>query len=167
MATITRQASPLPLAWNIDQQPQETIVEFRGEIDENVDFSELRRHLKGSVVFHLGSVRRINSCGVREWVNFVRNLPNVRTLEFTHCSPVTVTQLNMIYNFRGPAYIRSFYAPYVCENCDHEEEKLLDTKSQFAGGDLQAAPNFVCEECNEPLEFDDIPERYFAFLLNS
>jgi hypothetical protein len=44
-------------------------VEFFGEIDENADFAELRRRLKGPVVFHLAEVRRINSCGVREWVN--------------------------------------------------------------------------------------------------
>ena len=107
-----------------------TTVEFVGEIDENADFADLRRRLRGPVAFQLGEVRRINSCGVREWVNFVRDLPHVTDLSFSHCSPAIVTQLNMIYNFRGRAKIRSFYAPYVCDACGREEEQLIDAHAE-------------------------------------
>ena len=153
-----------PLSWRIKERPGFTTVEFTGEIDENADFSELRRQLRGSVVFRLSNVRRINSCGVREWVNFVRDLPNVTELVFSHCSPAIVTQLNMIYNFRGNASVRSFYAPYVCENCGIEEEKLLDVDTHFANGNIGNPPEFVCERCRDPLQFDDLPERYLSFL---
>ena len=152
------------LSWRIKERSGFTNVEFSGEIDENADFSELRRTLKGSVVFHLGSIRRINSCGVREWVNFVRDLPAITELVFSHCSPAIVTQLNMIFNFRGSARLRSFYAPYICEDCNIEEEKLLDVESQMAKPDIAEVPEFNCEKCGEPLEFDDLPERYLAFL---
>lgn len=152
------------LSWRIKERAGFTTVEFSGEIDENADFSELRRRLKGAVVFHLANVRRINSCGVREWVNFVRELPGVTDLTFSHCSPAIVTQLNMIYNFRGGAQLRSFYAPYICENCNTEEEKLLDIESQFPDGQVADLPEFTCETCSEPLEFDDLPDRYLAFL---
>jgi len=154
----------VPLSWRIRERAGFTTVEFIGEIDENADFSDLKTRLKGQVVFHLAEVRRINSCGVREWVNFVRELPQVTELIFSHCSPAIVTQLNMISNFRGPARIRSFLAPYVCERCNREEERLIDVRQHFAGGDLTRAPEFRCERCQSPLEFDDIPERYFAFL---
>lgn len=154
----------VPLSWRIKERPGFTTVEFSGEIDENADFTELRRRLAGSVVFHLADVRRINSCGVREWVNFVRDIPNVTDLTFTHCSPAIVTQLNMIYNFRGKAKVRSFYAPYLCESCQREEEKLLDVQSQFPNGELDELPEFSCSNCSEPMEFDDLPERYLSFL---
>lgn len=154
----------VPLSWRIKERPGFTTVEFSGEIDENADFAELRRRLEGSVVFHLADVRRINSCGVREWVNFVRDMPNVADLTFTHCSPAIVTQLNMIYNFRGHAKVRSFYAPYLCENCQREEEKLLDVQSQFPDGNLGALPEFKCANCSQAMEFDDLPERYLSFL---
>jgi len=157
-------AESVPLSWRIKERPGFTTVEFSGEIDENADFAELRRRLNGSVVFHLADVRRINSCGVREWVNFVRDLPNVADLTFTHCSPAIVTQLNMIYNFRGRARVRSFYAPYLCENCHLEEEKLLDVQSQFPEGNLDALPEFSCSSCSNAMEFDDLPERYLSFL---
>lgn len=109
-------------------------------------------------------MRRINSCGVREWVNFVRDLPHVTDLSFSHCSPAIVTQLNMIYNFRGNARIRSFYAPYVCEKCGQEEEKLVDVSAQGGG---QVIPSFACSQCGATMEFDDLPERYLSFLAES
>jgi hypothetical protein len=158
------QADSVALSWRIKERPGFTTVEFFGEIDENADFAELRRRLRGSVVFHLAEVRRINSCGVREWVNFVRDLPGVADLTFTHCSPAIVTQLNMIYNFCGNAKVRSFFAPYVCESCNYEEEKLLDVQSQFPSGNVNQVPDFKCEKCSMSMEFDDLPERYLSFL---
>src|SRR5687767_16034107 len=163
---IKQAAESVALSWRIKERPGFTSVEFFGEIDENADFAELRRRLRGQVVFNLGEVRRINSCGVREWVNFVRDLPSVSELVFTHCSPAIVTQLNMIFNFRGSAKVRSFYAPYVCDSCGHEEGKLLDVQAQFPGG-VGKVPDFACEQCGAPMEFDDLPERYLSFLAES
>jgi hypothetical protein len=158
----SRGVEPVALSWRIKERPGLTTVEFVGEIDENADFAELRRKLRGPVAFQLAEVRRINSCGVREWVNFVRDLPHVSDLTFSHCSPAIVTQLNMIYNFRGHAKIRSFFAPYVCDACGLEEEKLIDVASQAqAGGQL---PAFGCSSCGAAMEFDDLPERYLSFL---
>ena len=154
----------MSLSWRIKERAGFTTVEFTGEIDENTDFSELSGRLSGAVVFHLQNVRRINSCGVREWVNFVRDLPSVTELTFTHCSPAIVTQLNMIYNFRGNATLRSFYAPYICDECDIEEEKLIDIASSFKAGEPLEPPEFTCENCSGPLEFDDLPDHYLAFL---
>ena len=153
------------LTWRIKERPGFTTVTFVGEIDENADFAELRRKLKGHVEFNLGEVRRINSCGVREWVNFVRDLPQVNELTFTHCSPAIVTQMNMIYNFRGRAKVRSFLAPYVCESCNHEQEQLLDVQTHFRTKDFRQMPDFKCEKCASAMEFDDLPERYLSFLL--
>ena len=159
--------NPVALSWRIKERPGFTSVEFFGEIDENADFAELKRRLKGNVVFHLADVRRINSCGVREWVNFVRDLPQVQDLVFTHCSPAIVTQLNMIFNFRGTAKVRSFLAPYLCENCNAEEEKLLDVQQHFPTRDVRRVPDFKCDKCSTRMEFDDIPERYLSFLAES
>src|SRR6266571_3360514 len=158
-----QQAESVALSWRIKERPGATVVEFFGEIDENADFAELRRRLKGAVLFHLAEVRRINSCGVREWVNFVRDLAGVGgELSFVACSPAIVTQLNMIYNFRGPAKIVSFLAPYVCAACDSEEEKLLDVKAHFPGRSREP-PDFTCPRCSGTMELDDLPERYLAF----
>jgi hypothetical protein len=161
---------PVALTWRVLDRSGQQVVEFAGEIDENADFGELRRRLRGAVTFDLAEVRRINSCGVREWVNFVRELgapgpAQVDELTFVSCSPAIVTQLNMIYNFRGHAHVRSFLAPYVCQECDHEESKLLEVAEHFPGpGKLRRPPDFTCPRCAGNMEFDDLPERYLSFL---
>ena len=161
---MAAKSTDIALSWRIKERSGFTNVEFIGEIDENVDFSDLGKRLKGEVVFNLSGVRRINSCGVREWVNFVRDLPGITNLVYSHCSPAIVTQLNMIYNFKGGATLRSFYAPYVCDDCDYETEKLFDIKDQFPNKSSADLPTFDCPECKTELEFDDLPERYLAFL---
>ena len=52
MATELR-AEPVALSWRVKERPGYTDVEFYGEIDENADFAELRRRLRGPVTFHL------------------------------------------------------------------------------------------------------------------
>ena len=160
---------PAPLArdtalhWSIVQKECGTVVEFVGEIDENADFSVLKHELQGDVEFQLAGITRVNSCGVREWVNFVRNLPHVSSLRFVKCSPAIVTQLNAIYNFRGPARVRSLLAPYVCEGCAIEEYKVIDVHPRFPRASM-VVPVFSCPRCGGPMEFDDLPERYLSFL---
>ena len=73
--TSSRMTESVALSWQLRERPGLTIVEFTGEIDENADFAELKKRLRGPVVFQLAEIRRINSCGVREWVNFVRDMP--------------------------------------------------------------------------------------------
>jgi hypothetical protein len=153
-----------PFSWHVAVRQGDWLrVELRGEVDENADFSELRQVLRGNVVLGLEGITRINSCGVREWVNFVRQLDGVRALWFARCSPPVVLQLNTIYNFRGRARVCSFLAPYVCEVCHIDEYKLLDVAEHFP--DRRAhVPAFRCHRCGGVMVFDELPERYLSFL---
>ena len=155
---------PASLTWRIEEVEGGTKVALAGEIDEHADFGPLRAELRGDVELDLGGIRRINSCGVREWVNFVRDVPHASSLTFRACSTAFVTQLNMIFNFRGPATIRSFYAPYVCDACGREEEQLIDVPSQAGAAGRPSLPTFACPDCGATMEFDDLPERYLSFL---
>jgi hypothetical protein len=139
-------------------------VELRGEIDENADFSDLQRTLSGNVELRLDGVTRINSCGVREWVNFVRGLERVKALHFARCSPPVVLQLNTIYNFRGPARVSSFMAPYICEACHVDEYQLLNVDEHFPDRAHPHVPAFRCKRCGGVMVFDELPERYLSFL---
>jgi hypothetical protein len=163
-AEVSPRDGEASLAWRVVEADGGTVVELVGEIDENADFAELKGRLAGAVTFDLAEVRRINSCGVREWVNFVRELPAVRELAFRRCSPAVITQLNMIFNFRGRARVLSFYAPYVCDHCGHEIEHLIDAAAQSALG-RSRVPDVTCAKCAQPMSFDDIPDRYLSFLV--
>jgi hypothetical protein len=152
------------LSWRIKEQADFTMVELKGELNESADLDRLRRRLKGHVILHLGSVRRINSGGVREWVNFIRDLTYAADVTLSHCSPAIVTQLNMIYNFRGSAKVRSFLAPYTCSRCDREEEMLIDPSQHFPTGRFDHMPDFNCNACGGTMEFDEVADRYLGFL---
>ncbi len=153
------------LDWSFDRRSGLVYVSLKGEIDENARLGELARRLDGKVVLDLADVRRINSAGVREWVNFIRELPKVEEISLARCSPTITNQLNMIFNFRGKARVESFYAPYVCEHCDVEVDRLVNVEEHFPDRDPAKVPSFRCEHCGAELTFDDIPERYFSFIL--
>ena len=154
-----------PFSWKVEARNGDSLrVALRGEIDENADFSELRTTLRGNVELSLEGITRINSCGVREWVNFVRGLDEVTTLRFSRCSPTVVLQLNTIYNFRGRARVISFLAPYVCEVCHTDEYKLLEVDEHFVDRTLKGVPAFRCARCGGVMMFDELPERYLSFL---
>jgi len=152
------------LSWQVEAVGGERLrVQLRGEVNENADFTELGRQLRGDVTLLLDGITRINSCGVREWVNFMRDL-RVDSLVFARCAPVVVLQLNAIYNFRGPARVESFLAPYVCETCHVDEYKLLEVAEHFPEKTLNV-PAFRCSRCKGVMTFDELPERYLAFLV--
>jgi hypothetical protein len=150
------------LSWRIKRRSGFTAVELYGIVDERADFSELAQQLSGVVVLELGSITRINSVGVREWIRFITGLPEVTELTLSHCSPAIVNQLNMIANFRGPGRIRSFYAPYVCGDCDHEEDRLIDLEADRPSA--ATLPTGRCPRCGQDMTLDDLAERYLAFL---
>lgn len=150
-------------------------VKLSGIIDEDNTLARSTKKLTGrTLVLDLAEVKRINSCGVRDWVNWLSDLhARGKTVILTRCSPCIVTQLNLVNNFAGRAMVRSFFAPYYCSSCDLEVLCLLQVED-FAGqaqpraprpGDPRT-PNVECPrrtpECD--LEFDDIEEAYFAFL---
>jgi len=155
-----------PLSWHIDRDEGSMTVSFHGGVDENVNLDDLAEELAGEVTFDLRGVTFINSCGVREWVNLMRSLTRVRTLAFTHCSTAVVAQLNLVFNFRGNAEVRSVYVPYYCHACDSECSCLHEIEGKSLDQVLQSLPR-LCDSCGAEMECDELPERYFAFLMVS
>lgn len=154
-----------------------TFVQLSGVIDEDNDLERSTRKLTGrTVVLDLAEVQRINSCGVRDWVNWLTELDaSGKRVVLARLSPCIVTQLNLVNNFVGRAQVRSFFAPYYCQKCDTEALCLLQV-SDFAGQsapraprlDDARAPSVRCQKSPADkacgLQFDDIEASYFAFL---
>jgi ABC-type transporter Mla MlaB component len=151
-----------PTSWRIKPRQGFTLVELVGDLDERTDLDLLRAQLKGTIVINLSEVRRINSAGTREWINFIRVLSVAAQVTLTHCSPATVQQLNAIYNFRGAAKIRSVLVPYWCDACDLYEDKLCNVEGLH--GAVPSLPPERCHKCGGPLECEELFERYFQFL---
>jgi len=115
------------------------------------------------VDFDLSQVTYINSLGVRAWVEFLRAAP-IQGYEFHACSVPFVLQAALSDAVMGRGTVASFFAPYVCDVCGHEEERLLQSATVLASVD-HAPPTFNCPSCGGALVLDDLPHRYLAFLL--
>jgi len=150
------------LTFRVSAGPGGEVLTVEGDLDETTDFAKAPiARATAPVAIDLGGVRRINSCGVREWVNFIRTLSQSRQVRLLRCSMPIVEQLNMVFNFRGTAAIESFFAPFCCSNCGASTAVLLTPAD---APQASAAPR-RCDQCGGSSVFDDLPERYFAFLL--
>tara|TARA_B100001971_G_C18268046_1_gene596723 strand:- start:162226 stop:162690 length:465 start_codon:yes stop_codon:yes gene_type:complete len=136
-------------------------VEFKlsGQIDEDADLSLLATD-KEKVIFDLENISLINSCGIRDWVQYQGSLPVASTIIYRKCPQVIVEQLNIIKGFIKPGgIVESFFAPYYNDAKD-EEVKLLITPDEVVDN---KAPVKKDSDGNE-LEFDEIELQYFNFL---
>ena len=105
----------------------------------------------------LGEIERINSCGVRDWVNWLCKLENNGTRSvLVECSPAIVAQINLVNNFTGNGVVKSFYVPYFCPECD--EEKVLLVEASDMGPPPHEPPTCRCDECDLVMDFDDMPD---------
>jgi anti-anti-sigma factor len=143
-----------------------TFVKLSGVIDEDNELADLTDKIpRGTAVIDLGEVERINSCGVRDWVNWLSQIEtNNAKVVLVECSPAIVAQINLVNNFTGSGSVKSFYVPYFCPECD--EEKVLLVESADMGPPPHEPPVCRCDECDLVMDFDDMPDSYFAFLAN-
>jgi CheY-like chemotaxis protein len=153
--------------WEINPgDDDKLVVTLQGDFTELTDFSGLVHHLAGQVEFDLSAVRYLNSSGVRNWVAFLRSLQAVSEYAFVRASVSFIAQASMVPAVLGRGQVASFFAPYHCDKCDRSDERLLQTASVGTMPTL-LPPRFRCSACNGELTFDDIPERFFAFLAKS
>jgi anti-anti-sigma regulatory factor len=137
-----------------------------GAIDEASGLARLLEHEKdGRLVLDLGGITFINSLGIREWIRMqhAAAAANVR-LELRRVAEVIVHQLNIMPAARGVSIVTSFYAPYVCDDCDNELPMLLDVYTHGADLAKQRPPAMTCPDCKRAMEFAHPPDLYFMFL---
>jgi anti-anti-sigma regulatory factor len=141
-----------------------SFVKLVGVIDEDNELTDLTDKIQGNtVIIDLGEVERINSCGVRDWVNWLGKVEARNTdVVLVECSPAIVAQINLVNNFTGSGVVKSFYVPYFCPECD--EEKVLLCETADMGPPPHEPPTCRCDECDLVMDFDDMPDSYFAFL---
>ena len=139
------------------------VVSLSGVIDADFKAEALADDLSGPLVIDFDAVSRITSFGVREWVKALRIIDSTY-VAFVRCRPAIVAQFNMVTGFAGGGDLLSFYAPYLCEACDHAFEDFVDVRRQYDKLSAFEAPDAVCPQCGEPAEFDDFPEEYFDYI---
>jgi len=133
-----------------------------GCIDERSDLSPLLS-LSGAntLVLDLAGVERINSVGVRDWIEAMRRIPADIAVYWDRTAVPMVCQMTMIANFHGHSHIRSIMAPYYCNTCDLEHQFLMTVDKALTSPPYEA-PSFDCPDCGKPMNFDEMEEDYFA-----
>lgn len=147
--------------WQVVKDGERTRVVLRGDFTEATRFDELLPAMVGRVVFDMARVTYMNSLGVRAWCEFLRQA-RIQGYEFHACSVPFVLQASMVKDVVGRGTVTSFFAPFHCIDCDHQEDRLLQSAAILASN--MEPPVFKCPSCGGSLEFDDLPERFFAFL---
>ena len=141
-----------------------TYLKLKGILDEDNLLSNLLSQIQGRLLLiDMAEIERINSCGVRDWVNWNNQIQALGIgVILLRCSPVVVSQANMVTNFAADAFIHSFYAPYVHPDTGEEQSVLLFTE-EIRKSNPVSAPK-IYNENGEELEFDEFEESYFAFI---
>ena len=143
---------------DIENEGGKQKVFLRGNVDEDADFESIKK-ITGDIIINFKDVKSINSCGIRTWVNFLKDLSG-RTVFYEECPPIIVRQMNMVPSFLGMAKVLSVYVPYVSDETD--EEKLV----LFAADKFTASGFTVPDTIEDPsgeMELDGNPQQYFAF----
>jgi CheY-like chemotaxis protein len=152
-----------PFQWQVSTENGRQVVTLFGVLRGDSDMLALKL-LRGEVFFRMREFRRISSDSVQRWIDFIRGLDMVSLIGLFEVPISFVHQANLITNLLDRQTVLSFYAPYACEYCGLEEEKLIDVAAHLDGGKRRTPPPFQCSGCGQPLEFDDLVEQYFAFL---
>ena len=150
---------------SIEENQGKSVIIFKGQIDENFEYKKIQLPQTQVIHFNLEEITLYNSCGIRNWLFFIREFSKYQELVFEKCSIGVIDQINMIPNSAGNARIDSFYAPYYCESCDNSEsDQLINVHDHMEKIQGKVAPEFNCKTCSKPLSFDALEDSYFDFL---
>lgn len=147
------------------KQGASATLTFAGSIDEDAKLPDPNEFKSmAEITVDMGGVQAINSCGVREWVKWIKAMPPTTKLIYTNSPKVIVDQMNMIGGLlpKGTV-IKSFQVPYFCENCKQVHAIVFNEGKEFQGKAAKA-PDLNCPKCGQPMELDVIEAKYFKFL---
>ncbi len=144
-------------------------VSFEGEIGEEARFKPVEG-IK-TILLDLDKVTFLNSCGLRSWILWIKEVPRDILKIFKKCPPMVVEQMSVLDGFVPQnSIIESFYIPYYCEDCDVDAKYLALRGEDFVGASVDSESevalrdNMICPDCNKEMDLDILPQKYFKFL---
>ena len=156
----------MALRVNIEKTDTGEQVWFDGDINEDAEVTliDLKSQLGPNCVFNLKNVSSVNSCGVRAWINFIRDVDKDREITLEECTPEIVSQINMIPNFKGASKIHSVYSSYICESCDTQKLVLFEEGKNLPKTSEESVEPVSCPNCSEEMEMEEIESEFFGWL---
>jgi hypothetical protein len=137
-------------------------VSLSGVIDEDADFNPHSLAGAPAIVMELGSVKSINSCGIREWIKWVGTAGSV-AVQYQSCPKIIVDQINMVQGFLpATGKVMSFYVPFYSDDSGEEKSVLFTAGKEYGEGGLK--PPEVKDSKGAVMEMDVVEAKYFKFL---
>lgn len=148
-----------------NQEGEAVTFVFEGSIDEDAVFTGLEPGGAAKVNLDLDKVKSINSCGIREWIKWIKTIPGNSNITYRRCPKVIVDQINMVAGFLPDnATVESFYVPYFSEDSGNEKMVLFEKGKDFTDNEVTAPEEIKDQETGEEMEMDVIESKYFKFL---
>ncbi len=147
----------------IDKSQPAWKVTLVGVIDEDADFNPHSLAGAPAVELHLGAVKSINSCGIREWIKWIGTAGSA-PVKYFECPKIIVDQVNMVQGFLpGTGQIMSFYVPYYSDDSGAEKNILFSYGKEYSDQGLGQLPE-VKDDDGGAMEMDVVEAKYFKFL---
>lgn len=137
---------------------------FEGSIDESFSSFSVKPHPNKMVKVDFEKVKSINSVGIRNWIQWISDVPGVK-FTFQKCPVCIIEQINNVKGFATPTtIIESFFVPYYSEDTGEEKHELYLLGKDFQMG---SAPNIkvLKDSTGKKMELDVYPQKYFKFIL--
>ncbi len=100
--------------FEIKPSDEETLIQISGHLDENFVHSDYKIPNSKKIVFDLEKLQGINSCGIRDFINLLRDIPSTASVEYQKCPPLFIQQVNIVNGFlSSQRKVVSLYAPYI------------------------------------------------------
>lgn len=139
------------------------LVLLRGALDEETTLNSSQLQGSSEIIFDFKELQSINSCGIREWINWIKPVSNTK-ITFKHCPKVIVDQINMIDGFLPQnAIVESFYVPYYSDETGEEKLVLFSFGREYSHQGLKL-PDGIKDSKGNSMEIDVIEGKYFRFL---
>ena len=147
-------------------------IEFilEGAIGEGAPlFQQDVRNFK-EVVMDMEQVTYINSVCVKAWIQWTGRIAPGAKFILRKLPLVMINQASTVVGFMPPhARIESFFAPFVCPDCNTETTMLFTRGKEYeyeeAGAEKRFdIPEISCPKCKAAMEADFTPAKTFSFL---
>ena len=140
-------------------------VILTGHIDEDAQFGGVDLNGATSITLDLNGISAINSCGIREWIKWIRTAPEGVKITYKNCPKVIIDQVNMVAGFLPDnGKVESFYVPYYSEDTGNEKMILFKEGAEFKGEEVFPPESIKDDESGDDMEMDVIEAKYFKFL---
>ena len=153
-----------------DTHGEDIQIKFTHHLDESVQFPVLKVRFSQQIIFDCHNLKTVSSYGLQKWITWMRSFDPRIQFVFSGCHSRIVDAFNSVAGFAPQeTVVESFYLPFLCHHCGHEEEILLkrgkdyietlEEKARFLAPDMMN-----CPKCREPMEVAILEKKYLQFL---